>query len=54
MYAALWRILPGPVWLRVLLCLILLALVVWLLFQQVFPALADVMPFNDQTVGSQE
>lgn len=50
MYAALWRALPGPAWLRALLCLLLAALVVWLCFSYLFPLLADVMPFNDQTV----
>lgn len=50
MYAALWRALPGPAWLRALLCLALVALVVWVCFQWFFPWLATVMPFNDQTV----
>lgn len=50
MYGALWRALPGPTWVRVILCLLLVALVVWVCFQMVFPWLADLMPFNDQTV----
>ncbi|WP_200920303.1 MULTISPECIES: hypothetical protein [unclassified Agreia] len=37
MYAALWRVLPGPVWLRVILVLILVAAVVFALAAWVFP-----------------
>jgi hypothetical protein len=37
MYAALWRILPGPTWVRILLLLLLLAAVVFALFTWVFP-----------------
>lgn len=50
MYALIWRVLPGPTWLRALLALALLALVVVVLFGWVFPWVAAVMPFNDQTV----
>ncbi|AKT50839.1 hypothetical protein [Arsenicicoccus sp. oral taxon 190] len=50
MYSLLWRALPGPAWLRALLCLLLAAVVVWVCFTWVFPWLADLMPFNDQTV----
>lgn len=51
MYAALWRILPGPRWLKALEALVLVALVVATLFQWVFPAIAPLLPFNDNTVG---
>ncbi|UFU03101.1 hypothetical protein LQF12_00360 [Ruania suaedae] len=51
MYAAIWRILPGPAAVKALLSLILLAAVVAVLFTWVFPAIAPYMPFNDQTVG---
>ncbi|MBT2484087.1 MULTISPECIES: hypothetical protein [unclassified Microbacterium] len=37
MYAALWRLLPGPAWLRVIIVLILLAAVLYGLFWYVFP-----------------
>ncbi|GGL40242.1 hypothetical protein H9L10_13820 [Phycicoccus endophyticus] len=50
MYAALWRILPGPVWAKVLQCLVLAALAVVVLFHWVFPALAEAVPFNGNTV----
>ena len=43
MYAALWRLLPGPRWARTLQCLVLFGLVVWVLFQWVFPALSPLL-----------
>ncbi len=54
MYAWLWRILPGPVWLRAIICLILAAAVVAVLFTWVFPAIAPYLPFNDGTVSDGE
>ena len=50
MYGALWRLLPGPAWLRVVLLAVLAALVVVVLFRWVFPALEPYMPFDEQTV----
>lgn len=50
MYAALWRRLPGPAWVRVLVLAALAAAVVVVCFEWVFPLVADHMPFNDQTV----
>ncbi|WP_168220143.1 MULTISPECIES: hypothetical protein [unclassified Salinibacterium] len=37
MYAALWRILPGPLWLRILLVIIIIAAVLAALVLWVFP-----------------
>lgn len=37
MYAALWRLLPGPWWVRVLILLVLVAAVLYALFFHVFP-----------------
>ena len=37
MYGAIWRVLPGPVWLRLILVLLLAAAVVYALFTWVFP-----------------
>lgn len=37
MYAALWRLLPGPWWLRLLILLALAAAVLYALFWYVFP-----------------
>jgi hypothetical protein len=52
MYAALWRILPGPRWARVLQCLVLLLVVVAVCFQWLFPAISPHLPFTDNTVGA--
>lgn len=43
MYAALWRVLPGPWFVRVLILLLLLAGIVYGLFFFVFPWIADLM-----------
>jgi len=51
MYGWIWRHLPGPVLVRLLLALLLVLAVVAVLFLWVFPAIAPYMPFNDQTVG---
>ena len=37
MYAALWRLLPGPWWLRVIILLVVIAAVLYALFWYVFP-----------------
>lgn len=50
MYGWLWRALPGPAWVRVLLVVLLAAAVVAACFTWVFPAIAPHMPFNDITV----
>jgi hypothetical protein len=50
LYAALWRALPGPLVVRVLLALVLLAAVVAFCFLWLFPRIAPSMPFNDNTV----
>lgn len=51
MYAALWRFVPGrwPVKLALLMLLMLIILAVC--FVWVFPAIAPLMPFDDNTVG---
>ena len=52
MYGWLWRRLPGPTPVRVVLALVLAALVVALLFLVVFPWLEPRLPFNDVTVDT--
>jgi hypothetical protein len=49
-YSAIWRALPGPLVVRVLLALVLVLAVVAVLFVWVFPRIAPLMPFNDNTV----
>lgn len=47
MYGALWRILPGPVWLRIILVLLLVAGAVFALFTWVFPWVDGILnPIN--------
>lgn len=50
MYGALWRILPGPVWFRVILALLLAVGVVYACFTWLFPEIAPYMPFNETTI----
>lgn len=50
MYGALWRLLPGPVWVRAIIAVVLVVAVVAACFTWVFPAIAPFMPFNDITV----
>jgi hypothetical protein len=51
MYAALWHILPGPVWVRFLLVLILLAVVLFTLATWVFPWVDSIVNNQEATVG---
>ncbi|WP_139415626.1 DUF4175 domain-containing protein [Agromyces laixinhei] len=47
MYGALWRVLPGPVWLRIILMLLLVAAAVFALFTWVFPWVDGILnPIN--------
>ncbi len=50
MYAFVWRHLPGPPAVRVLLAVLLVLAVVAMLFTWAFPALAPLVPLNDGTV----
>ena len=50
MYAALWRSLPGPSWVKALQCVVLLLVVVVVCFVWLFPAVAPYVPFNDNSV----
>ncbi len=50
MYASLWRVLPGPWPVKVLISVILVVVVVAVCFLWLFPAVAPLMPFNDNTI----
>lgn len=50
-YGWLWRILPGPIAVRIVLAVVLTLVVVAVLFTWVFPAIAPLVPFNDNTIG---
>jgi hypothetical protein len=49
-YAWIWRQLPGPVPVKSLCALVLIALTVWLLFAYVFPWLEPLSPFGGGAV----
>lgn len=51
MYSFIWRSLPRPKWLRVIISLILVAAVLYACFEWLFPWLANYVTFNDNTVG---
>jgi len=52
MYAALWRVLPGPWWLRVLILVVVLAVVLTVLVLWVFPWVQTFVAPQDVTVRS--
>ncbi len=51
MYGALWRILPGPAWLRIILLLIMIAAALYGLFWYVFPWVGQFVSPTESTVG---
>ena len=54
MYAALWSILPGPLWVRILILFALIIAVVLALMTWVFPWIDSYLSAGDQgTVGPQ-
>ncbi len=50
MYAALWRILPGPIVVRILIVLVLIAGVLFSLIEWVFPWVNAMIPISEATV----
>jgi uncharacterized protein involved in cysteine biosynthesis len=51
MYGALWRILPGPVWLRIVILVVLVAVLLWALVTWVFPLVDSLLGPQEGTVG---
>lgn len=51
MYAALWRILPGPTWLKTVQAVVWLAVTLTLLFVVVFPIIAEIFFAEPSTVS---
>ncbi len=51
MYLWIWRRLPGNVWVRAIISLVLVLAVVFVLFQWVFPWAEPLLPFNNVTVN---
>ncbi|WP_166791504.1 hypothetical protein [Cryobacterium sp. Hh38] len=50
MYAALWRVLPGPIWVRIILVLILLVAVLAVLAYWVYPWIDGILSSEEATV----
>lgn len=53
MYGALWRVLPGPAWLRILILAVGVAAVLTSLALWVFPWIQQLLPAADVTVEGQ-
>lgn len=53
MYGAIWRILPGPIWLRIIIALVLVAAAIYALFTWVFPWVDHIVNPIDVTVEQQ-
>ncbi len=51
MYGWMWRHLPGKLWVRVSIAVLLVTGAIMVLFLWVFPWLAPILPFQQQTVG---
>ncbi|MCT1367039.1 MULTISPECIES: hypothetical protein [Kocuria] len=51
MYGWIFRHLPGPLWLRIVFAIVLIAAAVWVLMEYVFPVVAQYSPLSpDVTV----
>ncbi len=53
MYGALWRVLPGPWWVRLIIVLVLVAAVLYGLIFWAFPLVNSLIPQNAVTVEGQ-
>ncbi|AJM76914.1 hypothetical protein [Rathayibacter toxicus] len=52
MYAALWRVLPGPWWVRLMIVMVLMIAVLAVLAEWVFPSVQSLVLDRNITVGS--
>lgn len=52
MYAALWHIMPGPLWLRIILIVVFFGVILAVLVEFIFPWLNTFVNVNDVTVGN--
>lgn len=51
MYSAIWRILPGPVWLRILISIVLVVAVLAALMTWVFPVIDQWITNEEVTIN---
>ena len=47
MYAAFWRSLPGPWWVKAIITIVIVVIVFLLLMNYIFPWAAELIPSND-------
>ena len=47
MYAAFWRSLPGPWWVKAIITIVIAVIVFLLLMNYIFPWVAELIPSND-------
>ncbi|MCU1632123.1 MAG: rane protein [Micrococcaceae bacterium] len=52
MYGSIFRALPGPLWMRVVLSVVLVLAAVAVLLVFVFPWISQFSPLTDSTIGS--
>jgi hypothetical protein len=52
MYALIFRALPGPLWMRIILSVVLVLAAVAVLMVFVFPWISQFSPLTDSTIGS--
>ncbi|AKE42171.1 membrane protein [Corynebacterium kutscheri] len=50
MYGLLWRALPGPWLVKLIITLVLLTAIFFLLMEVIFPWVSAMMPYNDVSV----
>ena len=50
MYGALWRVLPGPAWLRILILVVVLAVLLTVMVLWIFPWIDSMLPAQEGTV----
>lgn len=52
MFSLIWRFLPGPAWLRVIVLLALAVALVWALLSYVYPYAAEQLMSEESTVNT--
>ncbi|MEC5199480.1 hypothetical protein RCH21_001711 [Arthrobacter sp. PL16] len=52
MYGSIFRALPGPLWMRIVLSVVLVLAAVAVLLVFVFPWISQFSPLTDSTIGS--
>ena len=48
MYGALWRVLPGPIWLKIVILVVLVAVILYCLVTWIFPWVDSLLQSNEE------